>query len=205
MAVFPWDEEEFSFVKAEHEVMCSFPNGDVCETLCASCNVGIGGWGKRGTTGCVLDSSGKIIHVMWLQSLVLAHYLVDSENRSGPSTEPWGRPISRKQGLDKEPFHVTWKERFVRYDLNHVRAEAALVMTKNETDAKFSREEDLVVDCVKCRRVERGSGATEGLSHSEEGRLSGVSSSEAWLIGVKEVGFFKDRRAVGCRRHVPGF
>ena len=29
--------------------------------------------------------------------------LVHSENRSGPSSEPWGLPVSGKQGLDKEP------------------------------------------------------------------------------------------------------
>ena len=50
--------------------------------------------------------------------------LVYSE--SGPNTEPWGTPVSSKQGLDKEPFHVTWKMRFVRYDVNQVRAESAV-------------------------------------------------------------------------------
>ena len=49
---------------------------------------------------------------MWLPS-----DLVYTKNRSGPNTEPWGTPVSRKQGLDKEPFHVTWKVRFVKYDV----------------------------------------------------------------------------------------
>ena len=69
--------------------------------------------------------------------------LVYSEHRNGSNTEPWGTPISREQGLDKEPFHVTWKVRFVRYDVNQVRAESAVFSQ--------SQEEDLVVDCVKRR------------------------------------------------------
>ena len=49
--------------------------------------------------------------------------LVYSENRSGPSTEPWGIPVSRKQGLDKEPFHMTWK---VQFDVNQARAKSTM-------------------------------------------------------------------------------
>jgi len=33
--------------------------------------------------------------------------LVCKENRRGPSTEPWGTPVSRVQSLDREPYHVT--------------------------------------------------------------------------------------------------
>ena len=43
-AVFPWDEEEFSFMKVELEVM----RWDACQTLWEShCNMGVGGWVKR--------------------------------------------------------------------------------------------------------------------------------------------------------------
>ena len=44
-----------------------------------------------------------------------------SENRSGWMSFK-GSPGSRKQGLDKEQFHMTWKVQFVRYDINQVRA-----------------------------------------------------------------------------------
>ena len=62
--------------------------------------------------------------------------LVYIANKSGPDTA-----ASRKQGLDKEPSHVIWKVRFVRYDVNQFRV----------SNAKFSHsgEEDFVVDCVK--------------------------------------------------------
>ena len=48
-AVFPQDDEEFSFTMVEFEVMCSCASGDVCQTFrVAHCNVGVGGrWGKR--------------------------------------------------------------------------------------------------------------------------------------------------------------
>ena len=32
-AVFPWDEEEFSFIRVEFEVMCSCPSSDFCQTF----------------------------------------------------------------------------------------------------------------------------------------------------------------------------
>jgi len=32
--------------------------------------------------------------------------LVYKENRTGPSTQPWGTPVSRVQGLDRKTFHV---------------------------------------------------------------------------------------------------
>ena len=35
----------------------------------------------------------------------------------GSSTEPWGTPVSRGQGLDKEPFHVNWFDGAVRFQL----------------------------------------------------------------------------------------
>ena len=38
-------------------------------------------------------------------------------------TEPGGTPVSRKQGLDKEPFHVKGKVQFIWYDVNQVTAE----------------------------------------------------------------------------------
>ena len=38
-----------------------------------------------------------------------------------------GTPVSRKQGLDEEPFRVTCKVRFVRYDVNQIRAEQCQV------------------------------------------------------------------------------
>ena len=80
-------------------------------------NVGVGGgWGKREDSGyenpCDVFAEPSD--------------LVYSENRDGPNTEPWWTPVSRKQGLDKDPFHTTWKVRFVRYDVNQVRAESAM-------------------------------------------------------------------------------
>ena len=63
---------------------------------------------------------------MWCDCRAQPSDLVYSENRSGPNTEPWGTPVSRKQGFDKEPFHVTWKVQLFRYDMNQVRAESLM-------------------------------------------------------------------------------
>ena len=48
-AVCPRGEEEFTFAKAEFEVMCRCPSSDVCQTFQhALFNVAVGGgWGKR--------------------------------------------------------------------------------------------------------------------------------------------------------------
>ena len=67
-------EEEFSFTKVEFEMIRSCPSGDVCQIFeHARFNLAVGGgWGKKtGRVGCCLHSSGKIIHVMALQSLVI--------------------------------------------------------------------------------------------------------------------------------------
>ena len=109
-----------------------------------------------------------------------------SGNRTGPDTEPWGTPVSRKQGLDKEPFHVTWQVRFVRYDVNQVRAESAMFSK--------SGEENLVVDC-QTQKIIRGEwGMTSWTrfwrlrtTQSLWAGLSEVSGPEAGLIWVKEV------------------
>ena len=43
-------------------------------------------------------------------------------NRRGPSTEPWGSPDSETLQLDEESPSLTYRERFMRYEVIHCRA-----------------------------------------------------------------------------------
>ena len=46
-AVFPLDEDEFSFMKAELEVVRNYSSGDVFQTFRDTrCNMDVGGWRK---------------------------------------------------------------------------------------------------------------------------------------------------------------
>ena len=97
---------------------------DFCQTLWdACCNVGSRRWRKReeqlGIVSITAEENPCDVVAEPID-------LVYSENRSGTNAEPWGMPVSRKQGLDKVPFHLTWKVRFVRYNVNHVRAESVM-------------------------------------------------------------------------------
>ena len=111
--IFQRDEEELMI---ELEVMQSCPSKDVC-LRDADCNVSEDGGKER--------NSSLLSAYQWQENPCYVNAelsdLVYSENRSGLLSFK-GSSVSRKQVLDKEPFHMTWKVQFVRYDVNQVRA-----------------------------------------------------------------------------------
>ena len=85
--------------------MCSCPSRDVCQTIRDACF----SWVLEEDGGERQEQLGVVCITVVRESMnpcdVIAEPsdVVYSENRSGPNTEPWGTPFSRKQGLDKVP------------------------------------------------------------------------------------------------------